>query len=111
MAASPITSLEDLLKALSRERSLGGRLRVLGHSWTLLRSLSPAQREKVALRIGSQWAWKRVEKAFLSDGELSENERLVGRVFERMGDSEPGELRKLARTMRSPAARLGGSGG
>jgi hypothetical protein len=102
---APIESLNELLRALARERSLRGRLRVLGHSWTLLRSLSPAQREEVALRIGSKWAWKRVEKAFLADGSLSENERLVGQAFERMGDADPEELRNIARTLKEGDGR------
>jgi hypothetical protein len=100
VTGSPIANLEELLRALAKERSLRGRLRVLGHSWTLLRSLSPGQREQVALRLGSKWAWKRVEKAFLKDGELSENEQLVGRAFEGLAESDPGELRKLARMIR-----------
>jgi hypothetical protein len=100
VAQGPIASLEDLLRALAKERSLRGRLRVLGHSWKLLRALSPHEREQVALRLGSKWAWKRVEKAFLKDGDLSESEQLVGRAFERMGDSDPAELRKMARMIR-----------
>lgn len=101
MAQLPIESLEELLRALGRERSLRGRLRVLGHSWQLLRSLSPAERERVALRMGSSWAWKRLEKSFLRDGHLDDTEQLVGRVFERLGDSDPGELRRLASLVRS----------
>lgn len=101
MAGHPIESLEALLRALARERSLRGRLRVLGHSWKLLRSLTPAEREKVALRLGSNWAWKRVEKSFLHDGDLDETEQFVGRVFERLGDADPKELRKLASMVRS----------
>jgi outer membrane biosynthesis protein TonB len=100
VSGAPIASLEELLGALARERSLRGRLRVLGHSWQLLRALSPMEREKVALRLGSKWAWKRVEKTFLRDGELSENEQLVGQAFARMGDADPRELRHLARTIR-----------
>jgi hypothetical protein len=95
LAGHPIESLEALLRALARERSLRGRLRVLGHSWKLLRSLTPAEREKVALRLGSNWAWKRLEKSFLRDGDLDETEQFVGRVFERLGDADPKELRKL----------------
>ena len=100
MSGAPIANLEALLSALAKERSLRGRLRVLGHSWKLLRALSPVERERVALRLGSKWAWKRVEKTFLEDGELSDNERLVGQAFERMGSADPSELRKLARTIR-----------
>jgi len=95
-----IRSLESLLRALARERSLRGRLRVLGRAWTLLRSLSPAEREQVAMRLGSRWAWRRVEKAFLADGELDESERLVGQAFERLGRADPRELRDMARAIR-----------
>jgi hypothetical protein len=101
LAGHPIESLEALLRALARERSLRGRLRVLGHSWKLLRSLTPAEREKVALRLGSNWAWRRLEKSFLRDGDLDETEQFVGRVFERLGDADPKELRKLASMVRS----------
>jgi hypothetical protein len=101
LAGLEIESLEELLRALGHERSLRARLRVLGHSWQLLRQLSPAEREKVALRLGSSWAWSRLEKSFLRDGELDETEELVGRVFERLGDSDPAELRKLASMIRS----------
>ena len=100
MGDAPFADVEGLLRALAKERSLRGRLRVLGRSWKMLRSLPPVDRERVALRLGSKWAWKRVEKAFLKDGELSENEQLVGRAFERMGGADPTELRKLARTIR-----------
>lgn len=100
MAGLPIESLDELLRALGRERSLRGRLRVLGRAWKLLRALPPAEREKVALRLGSNWAWKRVEKSFLRDGELDETEQLVGRVFEQLGDADPGDLRELAALVR-----------
>jgi len=100
MAGLPIESLEELLRALGRERSLRGRLRVLGHSWQLLRRLRPDEREKVALRLGSRWAWQRLEKSFLRDGDLDDTEQLVGRVLERLGDSDPSELRELASQVR-----------
>lgn len=99
MAGGPIESLEELLTALGRERGLRGRLRVIGRAWKLLRMLSPLQREQVAIRMGSSLAWRRLEKSFLRDGQMSDSEQLVGRIFERMGDSEPGELRKLAKEL------------
>ncbi|MCP4039810.1 MAG: hypothetical protein GY733_22895, partial [bacterium] len=61
---------------------------------------SPVQRERVALGVGSKWAWERIEKTFLADGKLSDNERMVGRIFERMGSADPRELRELARSIR-----------
>lgn len=100
MPDESIRGLESLLRALARERSLRGRLRVLGRAWTLLRSLSPAERDQVAMRLGSRWAWRRVEKAFLADGELDESERLVGQAFERLGRADPRELRDMARAIR-----------
>lgn len=103
--ARPIESLETLLQALGRERDLRGRLRVLSRAWTLLRSLSPAQREQVALRVGSRWAWRRIEKAFLKDGELDAEEQLVGSAFERLGDTDPRRIRAFARSIREGDTR------
>lgn len=100
MAEKSIENLQELLVALGRERNLRGRLRVLGHAWQLLRELSPPEREQVALRIGSNWAWKRVEKSFLRDGDLDEDEQRIGRIFERLGDSDPAELRAMASALR-----------
>lgn len=91
-----IESLDELLRSLARERGLRGKLRVIARAWTLLRSLSVSEREQVAMRLGSKWAWRRIERAFLKDGELSEREALVGRAFERLGRAEPEELRSLA---------------
>ncbi|MGH0031899.1 MAG: hypothetical protein ACQGVC_19085 [Myxococcota bacterium] len=98
--AESIQSLEELLRALGRERNLRGRLRVLARAWALLRSLSPAQREQVALRVGSRWAWRRIEKSFLRDGELDEAEQMIGTAFQRMGEADPQEIRRLARSIR-----------
>ncbi len=96
----PAESLGELLRELEAQRGLRGRLRVLGRSFQLLRSLSPADRERVALRVGSDWAWKRLERAFMQDGELSPSEDLARRALERVGEADPGELRGLARTLR-----------
>ncbi len=100
MAAPPIEDLQSLLKALGVATNLRERMGILARSWQLLRSLSPVQREQVALRVGSKWAWKRIEKAFLGDGHLSDNEKLIGRAFERLGEADPGELRQLARSIK-----------
>jgi hypothetical protein len=101
VAHEAIQNLEELLRALGAERNLRGRLRVVGRAWELLKQLSPVEREKVALRLGSSWAWKRLEKSFLADGTLSESESMIGRIFDRMGDADPNELRELAKTVRS----------
>ena len=100
MSQLPIENLEELLRALAHERGLRGRMRVIGRSWKLLHQLTPGQREKVALRMGSTWAWKRLEKSFLRDGKMSETEAMVGRIFERMGDADPQELREMAAMVR-----------
>jgi len=97
----PIESLEELFALLGRERSLRGRLRVLSRAWALLRSLSPKDRERVAFRVGSDWAWKRIERAFLADGDLSEKEEIVGRAFRSLGNADPDDLRGMIATIRS----------
>ena len=105
MSDAPTASLEQLLSALTNEPSLRGKLRVLGRSWTLLRSLSPGQREQVALAVGTRWVWERVEKSFLKDGELSDSEQMLGQAFERLGDADPQELRSIARTIKQGDTR------
>lgn len=100
MADAPIENLSELLGALAKERSLTGRVRVIGRAWKLLRKLSPAERDKVALRMGSRFVWRRLERTFMNDGQLSEDEAAVGRMLERMGDSDPKQLREMARSLR-----------
>lgn len=104
MAEVSIENLDQLLRSLAGERGLRGKLRVLGRAWTLLRSLSISEREQVAVRVGSQWAWQRLERTFLKDGELSESEALVGRAFERMGEANPRDLRELAKSLKAGEA-------
>ena len=93
-------SVETLLRELGRERSLRGRLGVLARGRALLARMSRSEREQVALRLGSRWAWDRIEKWLGADGELDESERLVGEAFERLGRSDPDELRRVARSLR-----------
>lgn len=91
---------DELLEALSREKGLRGRVRLLGRSLELLRRLAPEDRERVAMRVGSRLLWERLERSFLADGELSPAEQAAREALERMGSADPGQLRELARRVR-----------
>ena len=94
-------ALKQLLGELESARGLRGRLRILARSFDLLRSLDRADRERVALRVGSDWAWKQIERAFMRDGRLSEGERVIQQAFETIGSADPAELREAARRIRA----------
>lgn len=93
-------ALKDLLGELGDARGLRGRLRILARSFELLRNLTPADRERVALEVGSDWAWKQVERTFMKDGRLSEGEQVIRQAFETIGSADPAELRQAARRIR-----------
>ncbi len=94
------TALKDLLRELENARGLRGRLGILARSFDLLRKLSPADRERVALRVGSDWAWGQIERSFMKDGKLSEAEQVIQQAFETIGSADPSELRQAARRIR-----------
>ncbi|MCP4201236.1 MAG: hypothetical protein GY769_04805 [bacterium] len=100
--------LEDLIRRLEAERGMGQKVRLLVGSWPLLRELSPQQRERVALAVGSRWALRHLEGMFGHPDKLSENQLRVQAIFERMSDADVNELRRLGEEIRqggSSAAR------
>ena len=99
--AVPEVSVEYLLRQLSDERTLPGRLRLLARSWKLLEALSPLQRQRVALGVGSKFAWRHLEKLLRRDGALSESDLVVKRALQAVGSADPAELRQLAVAVRS----------
>ena len=94
-------TLDEFLRRLGAERGLHRKVRLLGRYWKQVQSLPPEQRERVALALGSQAVWNRLEKLFARDGTLSEGELSVKRALDSVGQADPGELRALARKMRS----------
>ena len=79
---------------------MGRKVRLLARSWPLLRELSPQQRERVALAVGSGWASRNLEGMFGHPEEQSDNQRQVKAIFERMRDADPNELRRLGKEMK-----------
>lgn len=98
--------LEDLIKRLEAERGMGRKARLLAGSWPFLRELLPKQRERVALAVGSRWAWRNLESLFGHPDKLSENQLRVQAIFERMSDADVNELSRL-----STEIKQGGLGG
>jgi hypothetical protein len=93
-------ALKELLRELGEARGLRGRLRILSRSFDLLRNMTAADRERVALEVGSDWAWKQVERTFMKDGKLSDGEQVIRQAFETIGSADPAELRQAARRIR-----------
>jgi hypothetical protein len=94
MAAAALKQLLDQLATADR---LSERLRIVRQSYDLIRSLSPHEREKIAMKVGSQWAWRHLEKLLARDGELGEADELARGALEQLGDSDPRELLEAAR--------------
>lgn len=92
--------LEELIKRLEAERGMGRKVRLLAGSWPLLRELSPQQRERVALAVGSRWAWRNLESMFGHPDELSDNQLQVKNIFEKIRTANPRELRKLGKEIK-----------
>lgn len=92
--------LEQLIKRLEAEPLMGGKVRVLSGSWPLLRELSPRQRKRVALAVGSRWGWRNLERLFGPPGKLSDNQSKVKSIFDRMRDADPEELRQLGKEIK-----------
>jgi hypothetical protein len=93
-------SFEEFLRQLAAQRGTTGKLRLAARYWRQVKSLSAAERERVALALGSQVAWKQLERLFLRDGTLSEDERAVQEALDRLGDADPDELRRWAAQLR-----------
>jgi len=96
--AEPLFS--ELIVRLDGESGMRRKVRVLASSWSLLRELSPQQRERLALAIGNRWAWRNIESLFGNTGELSENQRQVKAFFDDLRGTEPEELREIGKQIR-----------
>ncbi|NKB87094.1 MAG: hypothetical protein GKS06_02585 [Acidobacteria bacterium] len=96
-----LRTLDDFVGALRAEKGLPRKVRLLAHYWRQVRDLAPADRQRVALALGSQSAWKHLEKTFGADGHLTEGEMAVKRTLERIGKADPKELQIMADRMRS----------
>jgi hypothetical protein len=92
--------LQHLLKRLEAESGMRRKVRLLAGSWSVLQELSPQQRERVALAVGNQWAWRNIEGLFGNPKELSANERQVKDFFESLRFRDPAELRRVGREVR-----------
>jgi len=92
--------LEGLIKRLKAERGMGRKVRLLAGAWPLLRELSPEERERVAVAVGSRWAWSNLAGMFGNAGELSEDQAQVKAMFERLGEADPQELRRLGKEIK-----------
>jgi len=100
-AIPTLRTLDDFLETLAAQRGLHRKVRLLGHYWRQVRDLPADDRQRVALALGSESAWRHLEKFFGADGHLSEGELTVKRALRRVGRAEPDELRHLARRLRS----------
>lgn len=97
--------LDELLRELAGSRGIIGRARLLARHWRQLRGLSDEQRERVALTLGTEAAGRQLERLFLRDGVLSEDERAVTEALDRLGDADPAELRELVESLREGDSR------
>lgn len=96
---------EEFLRQLAAQRGTTRKLRLAARYWRQIKSLSAAERERVALTLGSRVAWKQLERLFLRDGTLSEDERAVQEALDRLGDADPAELRRWAAQLRQADRR------
>ena len=102
-------ALQELLRELASARGLRERIKIVERSLALVRSLSPHERERVAMRVGSQWAWKSIETFLRRDGDFDETDQLAKRAFERVANTDPSDIRKMVRDIRSGDASALGS--
>lgn len=89
-------NVDSLLQRLTEAATLRERLGIVAAAWPQMRKLPRRERENVALGLGSGWATRRVLRLLDSDPDLSAGEELARRALERLGDSDPAELRRLA---------------
>ena len=92
--------LEQLIRHLEAERGMVRKVRLLAGSWPLLRQLSPQQRERVALALGSRWALRNLEGMFGQPEKMSASQLQVKAIFERLRDADPDQLRRLGNDMK-----------
>jgi len=100
-AIPTLKTLDEFIETLAAQRGLHRKVRLLGHYWRQVRDLPSEDRQRIALALGSESAWKRLEKLFGADGHLSEGELTVQRALRRVGTADPAELRALAERLRS----------
>ena len=100
-AIPTLKTLDEFIETLSAQRGLHRKVRLLGHYWRQVRDLPPADRQRIALALGSESAWRHLEKFFGADGRLSEGELAVKRALRAVGSADPAELRILAGRLRS----------
>lgn len=95
----------ELIQRLDGERGMRRKVSLLVGSWSLLRKLSPEQRESVALAVGNRWAWRNIESLFGHAGELSNSQRQVKDFFDSMGRTDPGKLQEVSSEIRQEGFR------
>jgi len=88
--------VDELAAHLQSAGSLRERLSLIATHWSELRKLPRAQRENIAIGMGSRWASRRMMRLMEADGKLTEGERLAKSALEQLGSGDPRELRKLA---------------
>ncbi len=94
-------TLDEFVRLLRDARGPHRKVRLLARYWTQVQNLPAAERERVALALGSQALWNRLEALFSRDGTLSEGELAVKRALDSVGRADPSELRSLARKVRT----------
>jgi len=97
---TPEERLQALLLEIGRAKGLRAKVKLVETSLGFVRSLSARDRERVAMRVGSQWAWSAIEQLLARDGKLDERDQLVQRVFERVTSKEPDDFRTYMRDVR-----------
>ncbi len=100
-AIPTLKTLDAFIETLSAQRGLHRKVRLLAHYWRQVRDLPSEDRQRIALALGSESAWNRLEKLFGADGHLSEGELVVKSALRRVGTADPAELRTLAKRLRS----------
>lgn len=93
--------LEQLIRRLEAERGMARKVRLLVGSWPLLFELSPQERERVALAVGSRWALRNLEGMFGRAGAPSDSQLKVKAIFESLRGADPEQLRKLGKEIKN----------
>jgi hypothetical protein len=96
----PEVNFEEFLRQLAAQRGTTGKLRFAARFADKLRRLPDSERRRVALALGSEAAWNQLERLFLRDLTLSGEEQMVQQALDRLGSSDPAELRRWAQVLR-----------